>query len=445
MKETKKTWLLPEKLTEVFLLLMMTFFPLSFSAYTVMFETKRTVFFVLCGGYAGLMLLLLAEGLIVGSYRGKQLWSRIKPEGWTQAFALAYALSAIISALLSTHRAESLLGGSRGEGALTLLIYVLCFYGVAKFARPTRWMIYLLGGVLTAFSVLCVLQLLGLNPFALYPGEYNYFDAYKAYAGAYLGTIGNVDFVAAFLCLTIPVLWIYILRGKEKKRFFLLIPLVLLLFVLVRMWVLAGVVGLFVGTLLTVPFVLLKKRSIKTAYWIGLGVLTVASVGVLYFVDFGDGFLHELHLMMHGTWKETFGSGRLYIWKNVLQRVPEHLLFGVGPDTMQYSGIEPFSRYDASLGAIYAQVDAAHNEYLNVLYHQGVLGLGCYLTALISLLLSWARSANRVIGIAMFGGAVLCYAIQAFFGISQLMVAPMFWVVMGLLDHSIQQKKKCVQ
>ena len=63
----------------------------------------------------------------------------------------------------------------------------------------------------------------------------------------------------------------------------------------------------------------------------------VGSLAALYCVDFG-GVFHELHSIMHGEISTTFGSGRIHIWEQVLSAVPEHLLFGTGPDTMLYGG-----------------------------------------------------------------------------------------------------------
>ena len=129
-----------------------------------------------------------------------------------------------------------------------------------------------------------------------------------------------------------------------------------------------------------------------------MALLTVAlaMLAVVYFADLG-GMFHELHAILHGNAEGGFGSGRLHIWKSVLQRVPEHLLFGTGPDTMLYSDIEAFSRYDEVLGGtIVARIDIAHNEYLNILYHQGILALASYLGALIAAAKSGSAAAVRM-------------------------------------------------
>lgn len=115
--------------------------------------------------------------------------------------------------------------------------------------------------------------------------------------------------------------------------------------------------------------------------------------------------------------------------------MPEHLLFGTGPDTMLYSDIEAFSRYDEVLGGtIVARIDIAHNEYLNILYHQGILALASYLGALIAAAKKWVCGSGQDAVTAVLGTMLFCYSVQAFFGFSMIMTAPYFYLALALLD-----------
>lgn len=435
MKKPVK-WRLPEMITGLYLALLATVFLLSFSGYTTLPVTKQSFFYAICGGYLIVTAAVLLEGMLVGLFSPRDLWNKIKPASPVQGAMLLYMAVTFLSAAFSAYPQAAWLGGSRGEGALTIAIYCLCFFFVAKFARLKGVLIYLFGGALTLFSVLSVIQLLGYNPLGLFPEGYNFYDAGRAYSGAYLGTLGNVDLVASFLCVAIPVLWIYLLRGKEKQRFLLLIPLGLALYVLVKMNVMAGFVGILGGAVLSVPFAVPLPKKGRILYWCGLAGCAVGGVVLLYAVTPSGGMLRQIHEILHGNVSVYFGSGRFYIWKNVLSRLPEHLLLGAGPDTLAYADIQPFQRYDEALEmTIKAYVDTAHNEYLNVLYHQGIFAFLLYLAGLISALLRWIKAAPRNAGAAVCGGAVIAYAVQAFFGISQFITAPFFWAALGLLEH----------
>ncbi|MBR4231689.1 MAG: O-antigen ligase family protein, partial [Oscillospiraceae bacterium] len=122
----------------------------------------------------------------------------------------------------------------------------------------------------------------------------------------------------------------------------------------------------------------------------------------------------------------------IYIWRNCLKLFPERPLFGGGPDTLGAREIPPFIRWDPDQGMLKRGIDAAHNEYLNILVNQGLLALLAYLSALAACAVVWYRTAEDPAA-AVAGGAVLFYCIQAFFGISMCLSAPYMWLALGIL------------
>lgn len=76
-------------------------------------------------------------------------------------------------------------------------------------------------------SLCCLLslwQLAGGNPLGLYPNGLSYSDAGTAYSGAYLGTIGNTDLLAAVMCVAVPA---FFYGAWKLRRHWLLVPLAL--------------------------------------------------------------------------------------------------------------------------------------------------------------------------------------------------------------------------
>ncbi len=425
------------RITDAYLILMATIYLLYIggSGFAGITGEKYHLFLLLCGGYAAIMLLLLAENAIV-SAKHIQLRATLKNTGLTQRLIAVYLLLTWVSTLISPYFPQTIVGVSRYEGALTITIYCLCFFLVCAYGRISKPLIAAFAAAVTLFDLLCIVQLYGGNPFTLYPVGYCYADAGTAYSGAYLGTIGNVDLVAAFFCLAIPTFWAVILRSRDRQRWLLTLPLVLSLFVLVKMDVLAGFVGVFGGAIMSLVVIIPMEKRIRCyAAW-GLLAAAVLAIITLYCFDFG-GLFYEVHSILHGNAESSFGSGRLHIWQCVIERIPEHLLFGTGPDTMLYGELEAFSRYDASLGGkIVAQIDVAHNEYLNILYHQGIFAAMAYLGALVAAAKKWLTSSARSARTAVLGTMLLCYSIQAFFGFSMVMTAPYFYLTLALFDKS---------
>ncbi len=435
--EIREKWQkLPGAAATVYVCLLLTVFLFYFDAngYGRIMEAKAGAFFLLCGGYVLLMALWGAGSLLLGGGKGFSPLSLLRKTSWPQRLVLVYLALTWVSALCSPFWPATVLGASRFEGALPITLYGASFLLVSAYGRADKRLLGFLGASVCGFSLICLLQLYGYNPFGLYPAGYTYQDGGKAYLGAYLGTIGNVDLVAAFYSLCIPMLAYALVRLRGKARFLLLLPLGLSLWVLLWMDVSAGLAGVFGGCALAVPgagFISPKKR--RTAALL-LGGAVLLGIAALYAADVGTGMLHEAHCLLRGQADPGFGSGRLHIWGEVLERIPKRLWLGAGPDTMLYGGLKPFQRYDSQMGrTIVAQIDAAHNEYLNILYHQGVFALGAYLSLLILLAKRWIAQAPASAGAAILGAGCLGYCIQAFFGISMCTTALFFWTALALL------------
>ena len=87
--------------------------------------------------------------------------------------------------LLSTlAQGLSLAGGSRKEGFLSIALYCLIVLAGRLFCRPKPWMLWLLGGSMTVWCVIALIQFAGYNPCSLYPNGLTWQDAGVAYSGA---------------------------------------------------------------------------------------------------------------------------------------------------------------------------------------------------------------------------------------------------------------------
>ena len=426
------------QITTVYIYLMLTVF-LFFCGnrgYQGIMAAKFSVFCILCGGYIAVMALAALESLIVGAVKFRSPLTVLKTCGWTRRLVILYLLLTWISALLSRYFPETVLGISRMEGALTITVYGVCFLLVSVYGKVSEGMLWVLGIAALVFSAVCLLQIAGFNPLSLFPEGVGYADRYIAYSGEYLGTTGNADLTAAFFCLVIPIMWVLLVRLREKRRFFLLIPLAASLATVLCMDVMAGLMGVFAGGLLTVPVVAPISKRKKKILWCAMIAAGILAAAAVFFVDFGSGFLHQLHELLHGRADRSFGSGRIQIWSEVIQRIPEQILFGSGPDTMIRAGLQGFSKVKEDLGTVVvAKIDAAHSEYLNILFHQGILALAAYLGVLISLAHKWIRNSGADAVTAALGAAACAYCIQALSGISMFIVAPLFWLILGLLER----------
>ena len=140
-----------------------------------------------------------------------------------------------------------------------------------------------------------------------------------------------------------------------------------------------------------------------------------------------SGIIYEVRQIMHGYYDDRYGSNRFFIWKSALEAYPEHPVLGTGPDTF-YNALpeEAHEKYKTNY-------DKAHNEYLQILVCQGILGLLCYVVFLVGILVKGVAKAftNPVLAAVLvaFSG----YCVQAFFNISLPIASQTLWVFAGII------------
>ncbi len=365
--------------------------------------------------------------------------------------AVALLLWSILSCFFSDYGADVYwLGGyTRYEGLATQLCYfaVFCFFFFSRVnLKPV--LLSAAGGVAVYF-IIVMLQRNGLNPLGLYPSGRSY-----AQNKEFQGTIGNIDMVTGYLLLLSGLFLHGIInaaRELPKKKsapsgactfvsvlcrplsmlITLTVALLLTIFLIITMEVQFGVISLAVLVVFTVLCFLPKK--------IRLPLLIILIIGVLLVVWFWPGHsggLWELHEIFHGRGRLSFGSNRVAVWVYSLGLARENLLWGGGSGTF----IMRFNQYlyDNDLvipneqdGQILPDFfDNPHNEYVQQLTDHGLPALLLFLALLIFAV--FRRSEACFPLLTPCSAAVLCYMVQAFFSFSVCIVAPMFWIILGL-------------
>lgn len=401
----------------VYALFILFLFFTGFEGYSNIFDSKCVLFTVLTVGY-----------LVVSCVSGISLREFRLPE----LFALAYLGITAVSAFTSPHFPETLVGISRYEGLVTVALYVAVFILLSQSGGVGRLFPVTVSAAMLLQSAVVILQLLGFNILWLYPDGTNYYIALEKYNGAFLSTVGNSDIASALFSLMTPILW-GLFAVYKKHRPLILISAALSTVCLFGLSVSAGVVSAVV-TAAVLPVVLFhKKRRLTVTV---LFIFIIIGLLLIYLLPLKEGTLFELRSLLRGEYDPDFGSGRLHIWSEVLENLRFPL--GSGPDTMLREDIEPFVK---TVGGktVTRRIDVAHNDYLNILFHQGPLGLAAFLGILLTLLFGWYKNGGRSKTVAMLGAGIFAYSVQVFFSYSACSSAVFFWAMLGLLNAELKQ------
>lgn len=410
-------------LTDKYISLMLLVFPLwtGTEGYAAITRGKFLFFAVLSALY---LALLLPCALLVGE---KPRRARLP-----QWFALAFMAAACLSAALSPYGRAVILGASRYDGLLTLLLYGGIFLGVSAFGEWKKYYVYLLAASASICSLVAIPQLLGGNPFGLYPGELTYFDANVRYTGEFLGTIGNTNLLAAFYCLCIPLFIWHALTHRALRDRLVLAAAALCLGVLIASRVASGAVALAAAAVVLMPYYVNYTSHSRKKALIAAGcmaALCLAALAAVYAYGGNSGTLHELSQLLHGHVEDSYGSSRVGIWRECLRLFGESPVTGGGPDTLALRTDMTFSRFVEETGStISTHVDNAHCEPLGYLVNLGALGLIPYFALCAESLRRFFRGSAPAVG-----GSLCCYYVQSLFGLGLCIVVPLVWIYMGLV------------
>lgn len=455
------------------------------SGYARIVDPKHTLFLA--------SFVVYALGLVALRLRRRPA-ERVRPLPLLLAGALA--LTCLISSLLSDYPERVLLGGLRHEGLVTICIYLAIFCAFHCFGIGEKVISMGIGVALSVNFVLICLQWAGQNPLGLYPAGMTFHDRGVRYIGEYLGTIGNSDLLSAFLTMgTLLHGGRYLAGGSRASLCFAVVGWLSVLLTEVlsglvavcgalllflprcvqagvggkRFWHLFGLLALgaagklglqyryeagvvsmswaanrWVWLLLTVAAICAavsfwrRKKAVRAngrVAWMLTGAMLATAAAVLMFLFCYRGeneTLTALSRLLHGDPPDTLGSGRIGIWKDAWGLIRQHPIWGGGPDTYALRSDFRFSRVTDSGVLLQASVDAAHNEYLNTWVNTGLLSLLLLLALVAGVLLpAFRRPGARTLMLAL---ACAGYAIHACFGISQSLVTPVFYVLLGCLS-----------
>ena len=408
----------PGRLCGCYLLSMCTVFLFAVSpqGYRNIVETKFAVFCAL----TALFLLAFPVLFFQKSLPGGKKWDTV------QVLILLYWAWSLVSALCSPWRATAFLGADRSDGLITITLYCAAAIILSRYGESEGFPVWVPAAALSILCLVAILQFFDLNPLRLFPGELRWSGREREYNGAFLSLTGNADLTASVLCTGFGLLWPL---GLRKKSLWLLLASLLCLGVLLASGIRAGMLGAAASVVLCLPAALTIGKKGKAAVWAVLGLLCF---GVLLFVYFTplSGTAGELHALLHGQAEDSFGSGRIYIWKEVWKLVKERPLLGGGPDTLGERGLA-FVKTAADGTVLRRSIDCAHCEGLNILVNQGLPALVLIAAALfLTLVRSISFSTPRVVALR---SALIAYLASSLFGIGMPANSAFFWLLWGLL------------
>ena len=263
------------------------------------------------------------------------------------------------------------------------------------------------------------------------------------------GFIGHWNFYGTLMCIFYGlILGFFIKTDLNLKKCLLFIGLLIANFGIIiggAMSSFATVITISVICLIQIIVWIIKKHKNRYLYLISfiVGILSFILVFKIYTPshstvqnDVSKMFNEATDIVKTGDAKDTYGTGRIHIWKNAIEKIKVSPITGFGIDNFRlaFDG----KLIDISSGSV---VDKAHNDYLQRGVCEGIIS-GVYFV--IFLLTIFFKGLFKKLSPLYYGLflSFTCYSIQAFVNISVTRVAPIYFIVIGLLIGKLSENTK---
>lgn len=369
-------------------------------------------------GLPKMFVLALFSAWIFGTIGVLFLKARAREVVSIQWALIAFSLAIFITAILTDVRYTAFYGASqRNNGAITYFSFAtLMLAATLSFNRASvsrfRSSLLIVGGITTLYGLL---QISGHDPFH-----------WVLLYGPVVGTLGNPDFMSAFLgTVAVATVWFIISLDQLSYRLAGVGLLLLELFVMKRSGSFQGILAFAIGLVIVVLTKLWQvNRRIGVISFV---TATIFSVPVLM------GLVNSGPLATY-LYRSSL-QNRLDYWQAAISMFKAHPIFGVGLDRFA----ENYGQYAPKNQVVFGQLtDNAHNVFLQLLATGGLLVLLPYLFIIGLICFKSFRSIRKAKGqiqIDLVGIFAIWFALLliSLISIDNLGIAVWFWISGGVL------------
>jgi O-antigen ligase/tetratricopeptide (TPR) repeat protein len=328
-----------------------------------------------------------------------------------------FVLSAAVSTVISRAAWISLQGANESYfGLLTVLAYAVLFFATRHLCRSAADARRLILAPVVAAAVAAayaVAQLVGIDPIL--------FGRTSELAGFVrpFATLGHPNFLSAFLAITLPLMLLALVEALRQRR--RIVAAVLVVIAVAAGVALAAAISrgawLAVAAALAILVVGIvtggERRAATSVAAVAGG--TVIALGALILALPAGGVVRDALVRRVSHFADA--AGRRHIWQAAWRLFRDHPGVGTGLDTFQIAFAD--QRTPAYWAIEWnASPTRAHNEALNLLATQGVLGALAVLVFTAGVLLGLKRAlgtgGDRLLVVALTAGVAAFYVQDAF-------------------------------
>jgi len=346
---------------------------------------------------------------------------------------LFFLLWGFISAINSGDYKSCFIGqGNRYDGWFVICSYIIIYMCAKKFLKykNKNTLLVVLQVVYIIISILGITQYFTKNSLKF---------LYPIFGHGVSGSFGNTNFMGSFISIGMPIFIItYIIKGNKLSFITSLLTFFCLLTCLARSAWLA-----FAAFCIILIIYLIK--NINKKYIIRTGILLVCFITIFMGTYYSKNVKLKKQINKVKTEvktattqgiKEKMGSNRIKVWLISLDLIKQYPILGVGTENF-YNGVKE-NLTERSLNYMLdkgKKLDKAHNEYLHITATMGIPAIIIYGIFLTLIILPKLKDMFKKDITFINLSVIFSYSVQAFFNISTIGVAPLFWISLAVIDN----------
>lgn len=349
-------------------------------------------------------------------------------------FIALIILFGIISTIYAVNQEVSIFGYTqRREGLLTIIYYFSLMF-LSSFVKGKNKKAIILFILITGIinCIYGIFECFGQpNVSKIIHSSENPNDIKIKYYVWVKGFLGNPNFFGTYMLVCLSyALGLFIEEINKKSDIIYILLSALFMYGLLICNTQSVILGLFFVIALVIIYCLKNKKYKKLVLIFAIllcSILLAVIQGKTTLLKDLSATSSETVEIAKGNVQDDYGTNRLYIWRNTLQIIPQNIINGVGIDNFPYAFNEG-ALYSPGKNTLY---DKVHNEYLQVLVTEGIFCLLAYLCMYSIIVYKGLKNSfkNKQIYLIL---PIVGYLVQAFFNISVIEVAPIFFIAMGL-------------
>ena len=323
----------------------------------------------------------------------------------------------------------------RWEGLVTITLYMFLFITARLYLVPDEGLFKIILVTAIIVSIYGILQTMNFDPFPRDVLRENWSS--RAFS-----TMGNPNFLGSYIVLIIPTTIFFYIINKNITG---LTAYAILFYCLLS----TGTRGAWLGTIASIMafaaihYMYFRYSKGEFTRYVILIVITILLLALYNFNTEGafiDRFLSIARdadeFLTKGDRADYSGANRGFIWKRVAELIKKRPLAGYGIENLGEAFKKYYTKDMIELWNEVRYLDKAHNEYLHIAVTSGIPSLLVYLTFISQIILKGLFRLKNCKTALLILSSVIGYMTAAFFNISVVSVAYVYWIFLGLLAGS---------